>query len=93
MVAISNYLAERSEQGAVGFELETETCLREILDNPRSCRIVKETLRGTSHLRSRWVSSRFENYTVYYRVFERSVRIVRVMPGARNVRSIQRLRP
>jgi plasmid stabilization system protein ParE len=62
-----------------------------ILVFPFSGRVVKPARRKGTSLRSYRVSNRFWQYLVFYRVFASSIRVVRVMHGAQDTRSILRL--
>lgn len=91
ILEIADYLGERSDDARLRFLTESEDCQRALIKYPNHGRVVKPSRAGRAPLRSCYVSSRFRNYLVYYRVFANSVRIVRVLHGARNVRAILRL--
>ena len=91
VLAIADYLGERSEDARRRFFDETDACLRTLDVVPFIGRVVKPARgRGTA-LRSYRVSGRFWQYLVFYRVFTNSIRIVRIVHGAQDTRTILRL--
>lgn len=90
---IVNYLDDEGRGVAEMFESEAEACLLQIERKPFSAATMGEQRRQSGALRTMVVSKRFWKYRVYYRVFAGSVRVVRVLHGARNVSALLRLKP
>lgn len=90
---IQDYLDDQSPQAGLHFEDEAQQCIMGLLSHPRAGRVVKRSSRGIGDLRVWRISPRFWQHLVYYRVYSKSVRIVRVLHGASNVEAILHLLP
>lgn len=88
ILAIVNYLDERSEFAGDWFLEDIHLCAIELLRFPNSGRAVPESLglrRGMRYVR---LSSRFESYLVFYRATKQVVRVMRVVHGARDIERV-----
>lgn len=87
----SDYLSERSDYATDGFFADVDERYRDLAEHPFLGRVIDGTRRRLGSLRAIRVSGRFRNYLVFYRVYTRHIRIVRILHGARDLKALLRL--
>lgn len=91
LLAITDYLGERSDTARRHFFDECDERFAALLSFPNTGRIVRKHRGRTPALRAFRVSSRFWQYRVFYRATSRSIRVVRILHSAQDVDAILRL--